>query len=51
MQDRLNAAKELAKRTVDIDRKAVGADAAANMQTLAEVLMQTRPNRNLEDYE
>ena len=52
LQDRLNAAKELAKRTIDIDRKNnTGSDVVANMKTLAEVLLESRPNRNLEDFE
>lgn len=52
LADRTKAAVELAKRTVDIDAKNnAGADISANIKTLADILINSRPNRSLEDYE
>ena len=51
LQERLNAAKELAKRTVDIDAKTADTDIIANMKTVAELIMHSVPDRKIEDYE
>lgn len=52
LSDRKDAAKELAKRTWDIDRKNNnGANIAEGMAALAEILMHSKPNRNISDYE
>lgn len=52
LQDRLNAARELAKRTVDVsNRNNSGAEVVEGMKSLAEIVLQSRPNRNLADYE
>lgn len=52
LQDRLNAARELAKRTVDVsNRNNSGAGVVEGMKSLAEIVLQSRPNRNLADYE
>lgn len=51
LADRKDAAKELAKRTVDIDARKSSADVIANMQTVAELLREPVPDRNIEDYE
>lgn len=52
LADRTKAAVELAKRTVDIDAKNnAGADIAANIKTLADILINSKPNRSLENYE
>lgn len=51
LQDRMNAAKELAKRTVDIDAKRDSVDVLENMKTIIDVLQEPRENRNIEDFE
>lgn len=52
LADRTKAAVEIAKRTVDIDNKNnAGTDIGENMKTLADILLNSRPNRNLEDFE
>ena len=51
LADRKDAAKELAKRTVDIDARKSSADIIANMRTVAELLREPVPDRNIEDYE
>lgn len=52
LTDRTKAAVEIAKRTVDIDNKNnAGTDIGENMKTLADILLNSRPNRNLEDFE
>ena len=51
LADRKDAAKELAKRTVDIDARKANADIIQNMQTVADILLGAVPNRNIEDYE
>lgn len=52
LADRTKAAVEIAKRTVDIDNKNnAGSDIAENMKTLADILLNSKPNRNLEDFE
>lgn len=51
LADRKDAAKELAKRTIDIEAKKVDADIIANMKTVAELIMSSVPDRRIEDYE
>lgn len=51
LADRKDAAKELAKRTVDIEARKANADIIQNMQTVADILLNAVPNRNIEDYE
>lgn len=51
LADRKDAAKELAKRTVDIEARKADADIIQNMQTVADILLNAVPNRNIEDYE
>lgn len=51
LADRKDAAKELAKRTVDIEAKKADADIIANMKTVAELIMNSVPDRKIEDYE
>lgn len=52
LADRTKAAVELAKRTVDIEVKNnIGTNVAENMKTLADILLNSRPNRNLQDFE
>ena len=51
LADRKDAAKELAKRTVDIEAKKADADIIANMKTVAELIMSSVPDRRIEDYE
>lgn len=51
LADRKDAAKELAKRTVDIEARKADADIIKNMQTVADILFNAVPNRNIEDYE
>lgn len=51
LQDRLNAAKELAKRTVDIEVKKENSDILENMKTIMDVLQNPANNRNIEDFE
>ena len=51
LADRKDAAKELAKRTVDIEAKKADADIIANMKTVAELIMNSVPDRNISDYE
>ena len=51
LADRKDAAKELAKRTVDIEARKANADIIQNMQTVADILLGAVPNRNIEDYE
>lgn len=51
LQDRMNAAKELAKRTVDIEAKRDSVDVLENMKTIIDVLQEPRENRNIEDFE
>lgn len=51
LADRKDAAKELAKRTVDIEARKANADIIQNMQTVADILLNSVPDRNIEDYE
>lgn len=52
LADRTKAAVELAKRTVDIEVKNnIGTNVAENMKTLADILLNSRSNRNLQDFE
>ena len=51
LADRKDAAKELAKRTVDIEARKADADIIKNMQTVADILLNAVPDRNIEDYE
>lgn len=51
LADRKDAAKELAKRTIDIEAKKADADIIANMKTVAELIMSSVPDRRIEDYE
>lgn len=51
LQDRLNAAKELAKRTIDIEVKKENSDILENMKTIMDVLQNPAKNRNIEDFE
>lgn len=51
LADRKDAAKELAKRTVDIEARKADADIIKNMQTVADILFNAVPDRNIEDYE
>lgn len=52
LADRTKAAVELAKRTVDIDAKHnSGADVVAGVKGIIDVLQNSRPNRNLSDFE
>ena len=51
LADRKDAAKELAKRTIDIEAKKADADIIANMKTVAELIMSSVPDRKIEDYE
>jgi len=51
LADRKDAAKELAKRTVDIEAKRANVDIIQNMRTVAEILMNAVPDRKIEDYE
>lgn len=51
LADRKDAAKELAKRTVDIEARKANTDIIQNMQTVAEILFNAVPDRNIEDYE
>ena len=51
LADRKDAAKELAKRTVDIEARKANTDIIQNMQTVADILFNAVPNRNIEDYE
>lgn len=52
LADRKDAAKELAKRTVDIDAKNnSGVNVDENMKTLADILLNSKPNRDLKDFE
>lgn len=51
LADRKDAAKELAKRTVDIENRKNDIDIIKNMQSVAEMLLNSKPDRKLEDYE
>lgn len=51
LADRKDAAKELAKRTVDIESRKANTDIIQNMQTVADILFNAVPNRNIDDYE
>lgn len=51
LQDRKDAAKELAKRTIDIEAKKADADIIANMRTVADLILHSVPDRKIEDYE
>lgn len=51
LADRKDAAKELAKRTVDIEARRASVDIINNMQTVADILLNSVPDRNIEDYE
>ena len=51
LADRKDAAKELAKRTVDIEARKADADIIKNMQTVADILFNAVPDRKIEDYE
>ena len=51
LYDRKDAAKELAKRTIDIEAKKADTDIIANMKTVAELIMGSVPDRKIEDYE
>jgi phage terminase small subunit len=51
LADRKDAAKELAKRTVDVEARRASVDIIQNMQTVADILLNSVPNRNIEDYE
>jgi phage terminase small subunit len=51
LADRKDAAKELAKRTVDIESRKANTDIIKNMQTVADILLGAVPDRNIEDYE
>ena len=51
LADRKDAAKELAKRTVDVEAKKADTDIIANMRTVAELIMNSVPDRRIEDYE
>lgn len=52
LADRTKAAVELAKRTVDIDAKNNNkGDVASDIKSLADILLNSKPNRNIEDYE
>lgn len=51
LADRKDAAKEIAKRTVDIEARKANVDIIKNMQTVAELLGGGVPDRNIEDYE
>ena len=51
LADRKDAAKELAKRTVDVEARRASVDIIQNMQTVADILLNSVPDRNIEDYE
>ena len=51
LADRKDAAKELAKRTVDIEARKANTDIVQNMKTVADILLNAVPNRSIEDYE
>lgn len=51
LADRKDAAKELAKRTIDIETKKADSNIIANMQTVAELILNNAPDRKIEDYE
>jgi phage terminase small subunit len=51
LSDRISAAKELAKRTIDIEAKKGNADVIANMKTVADLIMCGVENRKIDDYE
>lgn len=51
LADRKDAAKELAKRTVDVEARKASTDIIQNMRTVADILLNAVPNRNIEDYE
>lgn len=51
LADRKDAAKELAKRTIDVEAKKADVDIIANMKTVAELIMSSVPDRKIEDYE
>lgn len=51
LADRKDAAKELAKRTVDLDAKKGDIDIIKNMRTVAELLSGAVADRNIDDYE
>lgn len=51
LADRKDAAKELAKRTVDIEARKANTDIIQNMKTVADILLNAVPNRRIEDYE
>ena len=51
LADRKDAAKELAKRTIDIEAKKADVDIIRNMQTVADILLNPVSNRNIEDFE
>ena len=51
LADRKDAAKELAKRTVDIESRKANTDIIQNMRTVADILLNAVPNRRIEDYE
>ena len=51
LADRKDAAKELAKRTVDIESRKANTDIIQNMRTVADILFNAVPNRRIEDYE
>ena len=51
LADRKDAAKELAKRTVDIEARKANTDIVQNMKTVADILLNAAPNRSIEDYE
>lgn len=51
LSDRISAAKELAKRTIDIESKKGNADVIANMKTVADLIMCGVENRKIDDYE
>lgn len=51
LADRKDAAKELAKRTVDIESRKASVDIIQNMMTVAELLTSGASNRTLGDFE
>ena len=51
LADRKDAAKELAKRTVDIEAKKTNSDVLKNMQTIVDIFREPLPNRCIEDFE
>lgn len=51
LADRKDAARELAKRTVDIEARKADSSIIQNMQTVADILLNAVPDRDIEDYE